>query len=107
LLTVLSKIDTKIADIGKIKFDEDRHFEITKEVSKLTTDIGIKNAEIERLEQVVKDLIAGGICQACNRKLDDIDNTQHIDEHNKTIEKLSKEVQKLDKNLKKLNDELK
>ena len=103
----IDKIDTKIADIGKIKFDEDRHFEITKEVSKLTTDIGIKNAEIERLEQVVKDLIAGGICQACNRKLDDIDNTQHIDEHNKTIEKLSKEVQKLDKNLKKLNDELK
>jgi DNA repair exonuclease SbcCD ATPase subunit len=103
----IDEIDTKIADIGKIKFDEDRHFEITKEVSKLTTDIGIKNAEIERLELVVKDLIAGGICQACNRKLDDIDNTQHIDEHNKTIEKLSKEVQKLDKNLKKLNDELK
>ena len=103
----IDKIDTKIADIGKIKFDEDKHFETTKEVSNLTTDIGIKNAEIERLEQVVKDLIAGGICQACNRKLDDIDNTQHINEHNKTIEKLSKYVQKLDKNLKKLNDELK
>jgi len=103
----IDEIDTKIANIGKIKFDEDRHFEITKEVSKLTTDIGIKNAEIERLEQVVKDLIAGGICQACNRKLDDVDNTEHINEHNKTIEKSTKEVQKLGKNLKKLNDELK
>jgi DNA repair exonuclease SbcCD ATPase subunit len=103
----IDEIDTKIANIGKIKFDEDRHFEITKEVSKLTTDIGIKNAEIERLEQVVKDLIAGGICQACNRKLDDVDNTEHINEHNKTIEKSTKDVQKLDKNLKKLNDELK
>lgn len=103
----IDEIDVKITNIGKIKFDEDRHFEVTKEVNKLTTDVGIKSAEIERLEQVVKDLIAGGICQSCNRKLDDVDNTQHIDEHNKTIEKLSKEVEKLNKNLKKLGDELK
>lgn len=102
----IDKIGVKITNIGKVKFDEDRHLEVTKEVSKLTTEIGIKNAEIERLEQVVKDLIAGGICQSCNRKLDDVDNTQHIDEHNKTIDKLSKEVQKLEKNLTKLNTEL-
>ena len=102
----IDEIDVKISNIGKVKFDEDRHLEVTKEVSKLTTDIGIKNAEIERLEQVVKDLIAGGICQSCNRKLDDVDNTEHINEHNKTIDKLTKEVQKLNKHLKKLNDEL-
>jgi DNA repair exonuclease SbcCD ATPase subunit len=102
----IDELDVKITNIGKIKFDEDRHFEVTKEVNKLTTDIGIKNAEIGRLEQVVKDLVAGGICQSCNRKLDDVDNTKHIDEHNKNIEKLTKEVQKLNSNLIKLNSEL-
>jgi hypothetical protein len=37
-----------------------------------------KEADLNRLNKVITDLISGGICQSCNRKLDDVDNTEHI-----------------------------
>ena len=99
-------IDTRLNEIGKVIFDEDRHFEITKEVTTLNTNVAVKNAELDRLNNVIKDLIAGGICQACNRKLDDVDNSKHIEEHNSTIDNLTKEITDFNNKLTKLNDEL-
>ena len=99
-------IDVRIKEIGKLVFDEDRHFEITNEVNILNTSVAVKNAEIERLKTVIDDLIAGGICKACNRKLDDVDNSKHIEEHNTTIKTIEDEVSKINKKLTKLNKEL-
>jgi len=99
-------IDVRIKEIGKLVFDEDRHFEITNEVNILNTSVAVKNAEIERLKTVIDDLIAGGICKACNRKLDDVDNSKHIEEHNTTIKTIEDEVSKINKKLIKLNKEL-
>jgi DNA repair exonuclease SbcCD ATPase subunit len=102
----ITAIDTRLSEIGKISFDEDLHFETTKKVNTINTEIAIKNTEISRLGNVVKDLIAGGICQSCNRKLDDVDNTKHIEEHNATIDLLNNEVVDLTNQMTNLNNTL-
>lgn len=102
----VAEIKGEIAKIGDINFDEDRHHEITKLGSKLNMDKAVKDAEIVRLKKVVSDLIAGGICQSCNRKLDDVDNTEHIAKHELEIEKLNEEVTKLTEQISKTVEEL-
>lgn len=91
----VTTIKSEIEAIGKIEFDEDRHHELTKLGSKLNMDKAVKEAESKRLKKVVSDLIAGGICQSCNRKLDDVDNSAHIAKHELEIEKTNKEVENL------------
>jgi hypothetical protein len=89
----------KINEIGKISFDEDRHFSLTKSFNANTTDKAIKEAEIERLTKVIDGLVAGGICQSCNRKLDDVDNSEHIAKHETEIKSLRETIKKIDGNL--------
>jgi DNA repair exonuclease SbcCD ATPase subunit len=102
----VNTLTNEISAIGNVEFDEDRHHELTKLGSKLNMDKAVKEAESKRLKKVVSDLIAGGICQSCNRKLDDVDNTTHIIKHELEIEKINKEVQKLTDELLKSIEEL-
>lgn len=102
----IDTIDVRLNEIGKVLFDEDLHFAITKEVNTINTDIAVKNSEVSRLTTVVKDLIDGGICKACNRKLDDVDNSKHIDEHNQTIDNLNNDITNLNNKLSDLNEKL-
>jgi len=102
----VNELAKKINDIGVVVFDEDRHFELTKDLNSNTTDKAVKNAEITRLEKVVSDLIAGGICQSCNRKLDDVDNSEHIAKHESEIKKLKNQVKNIDTILQNINSEL-
>ena len=78
--------------ISEITFESCISFDLTKEFNSKTTDKAVKEAEITRLTKVVSDLIAGGICQSCNRKLDDVDNSEHIAKHELEIEKLNQKV---------------
>jgi len=78
----------KILEIGIPEFDEDKFFNTTKELNKKITEKALAEAEMVRLRKVVSGLVAGGICQSCNRKLDDVDNTEHIMKHELEIEKL-------------------
>jgi len=102
----VTTIKSEIEEIGKIEFDEDRHHELTKLGSKLNMDKAVKEAESKRLQKVVSDLVAGGICQSCNRKLDDVDNSTHIVKHELEIEKINKEVKELTDELLKSVEEL-
>jgi DNA repair exonuclease SbcCD ATPase subunit len=106
LKTKMEDLAKSIADMGSINFDEDRHYELTKELSTLTSDKAVKEAEIKRLTKVIADLIAGGICQSCNRKLDDVDNTEHINKHNEEIVKLTAILTDLADNMTEINSEL-
>ena len=99
-------IKTDIEKIGVVNFDEDRHHELTKELSTKTTSEAVKKAEVLRLKGVVKSLIAGGICQSCNRKLDNVDNTEHIKTHEKQISILENETLILTTEIAKINVEL-
>lgn len=106
LKETVNELLTKIDEIGDIIFDEDRHHELTKELSKQTSAEAVKKAEKIRLENVVEDLIAGGICQSCNRKLDTIDNTEHINTHKKQIAVVENEIKNLGISITKINTEL-
>ena len=86
----------KIDAIGDIEFDEDTHHALVKEENQLLLNKGLKRSEISRLQNTIQDLIDGGICKSCNRKLDDVDNTEHINQHTETILKLTEEIKDLD-----------
>jgi DNA repair exonuclease SbcCD ATPase subunit len=102
----MDEFEIKIKEIGEVLFDEDRHHALTKDLSTQTSANAVKAAEITRLELVIDDLVAGGICQSCNRKLDDIDNSEHIDSHKKQIEALKVEITNLTSAIKSINEEL-
>ena len=102
----VTTLNSEIETIGKIEFDEDRHHELVKLGGKLNTDKALKEAEVNRLKKVVSELIAGGVCQSCNRKLDDVDNTTHIVKHELEIEKLNQEVKEVTNNITDLLKEL-
>jgi DNA repair exonuclease SbcCD ATPase subunit len=106
LKTKMEDLAKSITDMGIIQFDEDRHYELTKELSTLTSNKAVKEAEIKRLTKVVNDLIAGGICQSCNRKLDDVDNTEHINKHNEEIVNLTDILSDISNNMNEINSEL-
>lgn len=99
-------IDEQIKGMGDIFFDEDKHYAISKKLSGLTSDKAVRESDVKRLKRVVSDLIAGGICQSCNRKLDDVDNTDHINKHNGEIDNLVLEIEQLNKDIDSLNIEL-
>jgi DNA repair exonuclease SbcCD ATPase subunit len=97
----------KIKEIGEISFDEDKHYNLSKELQVQTSTKAVKEAEITRLGKVITGLIAGGVCQSCNRKLDNIDNTEHIVKHELEIENLKIEVTNLSKLIKDIDNDLK
>lgn len=78
----ITGLKVSIEEIGTVIFNEDRHHTLTKEYTSITSGIAVKEAEDKRLKKLVDDLIDGGICQSCNRKLDDVDNTDHINKYN-------------------------
>jgi DNA repair exonuclease SbcCD ATPase subunit len=89
-------IKDEINQIGVINFDEDLYHNLTKENTNKSSERAVKLSEINRLRKTVKDLIDGGICQSCNRKLDDVDNTEHINKHNLEIAKYEGELNVID-----------
>lgn len=106
LKTKVVELMTKINNIGEVIFDEDKHHALTKELSIKTSLKAVRGAEMDRLNIVVEELIAGGICKSCNRKLDDIDNSEHINKHKKDISLLIAEISVLNTNINNINAEL-
>jgi DNA repair exonuclease SbcCD ATPase subunit len=102
----VAEIKQELLKIGDIKFHEDAHHQLTKHSASLDTEKALKEAEIRRLKKVVSGLIAGGVCQSCNRKLDDVDNSEHIAKHELEIEKLLEKVKEIEQNLNLTNSEL-
>jgi len=99
-------INDELKKIGNIDFDEDRDFKLTKDKEKLTKVINLAEAEVIRLRTTIKNLIKSGICQACNRKLDDVDNTEHIKQHNIEIDEQNKTIESSKIKLETVNAEL-
>lgn len=102
----VSEIKEELIKIGVVNFDEDIFHQLTKHLGSLNTEKALNDAEIKRLKRVVSDLVAGGICQSCNRKLDDVDNSQHITKHELDIEKLVEKLKKVELGLNTTNSEL-
>lgn len=102
----VAELIQKIEALGEIDFDENRHYVVSNFISMGKSELAVKNAEVNRLNKTIKDLISGGICQSCNRKLDDVDNSEHILKHEKNIEELEKEIVEIKTSLDNSNIEL-
>lgn len=102
----IANLNGEINKIGMVDYDEDEYFRLNKENNNIIISIGNKSAEINRLKVVIDDLINSGICSSCNRKLDNVDNTKHIEEHNRLIAILTSEVEGLTKQRGDINGEL-
>lgn len=102
----VDELKLELTKIDVVEFDEDKHHKLTKELSTTISLDAVKKAEINRLNKVIEELVAGGICQSCNRKLDDIDNTEHIGKHTSDIALLSAEGLVLKSKINGINDEL-
>ena len=102
----MDEMAVKITDIGVIEFDEDLHYQFTKDLSSKTTEKAVKESDIKRLNKVITDLVNGGICQSCNRKLDDVDNTEHINKHNEEINSITADLTILNGEITDLNEDL-
>ena len=102
----ITEMNETISSYGEIVFDEDLHHLYTKEFNQLTSQKAVNSAEINRLTKVIEDLIAGGICQSCNRKLDDVDNTEHIAKHNEEILNIKEKVSQIEQRLSEVSDYL-
>ena len=99
-------IAQEILDIGKIEFDEDLHYSLTSDSNKLFISIGTTRGEVNRLNESIKDLINGGICNACKRPLDNVDNTKHIKAHESAKAIAEDNIIKLEEKLKEITSEL-
>jgi len=106
LKTKVEGLVKQITDMGTIVFDEDRHHTLTKDLSTNTSAKAVKEAEIARLCTVIAGLVAGGICQSCDRKLDDVDNSVHIKGHELSVTNLKLEVASIVIEINKINVEL-
>lgn len=95
----ISNLVEELNKIGVVVFDEDRHHFLVKTLSTKNSIKAVKEAEIKRVNQVIKDLIAGGICQSCNRKLDNIDNTDHINKHSNDIFELTSALSSIEQEI--------
>lgn len=96
----------EIKPLLDVKFDEDYWVDLTYQLSTKVSEKAVNGAEIERLNKVVLDLIAGGTCQACERALDDVDNTQHIKTHNGTIDLLMGKLLVIDGEINSINEKM-
>jgi hypothetical protein len=67
--------NNELNEMGEVHFNEDEYLVLTKKLSTFTSSVAVIKSEISNLERTIKSLVDGGICQSCNRKLDNIDNT--------------------------------
>ena len=102
----LTKTKNEIKVIGDINFDEDTYHTLTKDFNLTMTEKALKEADINRLDKNIADLISGGICKACNRKLDDVDNTEHINNHEREINSIKAELKEIEILLLYYNDKI-
>lgn len=80
--TKKEELKKQIELLKDVKFDEDKYQSLTTKKTQLTSDSAVRTAEIARLKKAVDDLINSGICQSCNRPLDNVDHTKHIAQYN-------------------------
>lgn len=103
---LIDSLNKEIREIDKISFDEEKYRDLTKEISSLESSINLTKHKITENKKTIENLIEGGICQCCKRKLDDIDNSEHISEKEKETEVFKNELTKLESNLNNTNLEL-
>lgn len=92
----VGEYEENILTLKDIVFDENKHYLKSKEYSKLISDKAVVESNIIRLNNIIKSLIEGGFCQSCNRKLDNVDNTEHINKHEAEVYDLKTKLENIE-----------
>lgn len=74
----IEDLNLDINSMSKITYDEDLYYKLTKESNRLTISIGDYNNKIKAIGTLIGNLETGEVCQACNRALDNVDNSAKI-----------------------------
>lgn len=106
LSNTVKELKVKLSEIGTIEFNEDEYLRKTKLLNKTNTDKALKEAELNRIKKTINQLINGGICQSCNRKLDNVDNSEHIKKHEDEMNLVTNEMVSNIKLINELTNEL-
>lgn len=102
----INSLNNQILEIGEVIFNEDKDFRLNEEKSTYSNKLAVIENKLENAEEDKSELISSGICKSCNRPLDNIDNTKHIEDLDFKISKFNKEISLINKKLDKINTEL-
>ena len=87
-------------------FDEDEYKEFKEELGDLySNDVAHKYEKSEK-EKLIKQLTEGTVCPTCNRKLEDVDHTDEIENLKKTLEEIEKSIDSNKKEYNKVKEKI-
>lgn len=94
--TEISKIQDTISGITIVEpeefYDEDKHEELKKLISKTENDISNLQKDIKKTERFITQLKEGEICPTCKRPLDEVDHSDEIKENENTLSKYREDL---------------
>lgn len=78
----------EIADIGEVDFSVEEYDGLNEKRTKLLLQQQQKRSDAKRLMELINQLKTSEYCPTCKRKLDNVDNTEQINENQKELDKL-------------------
>lgn len=104
--TEIKGYDEQIAELSKVKFNEDEYFQVTGEYNTVFTSKKVNEGESVRLAELIRQLKEGEICPTCKRPLDDVDHSDEIAKNEATLERTNKEIELQTRKLEKLQAQI-
>lgn len=101
----VDEIKGRITEIGEVEFDEDVYVTVSDNLVSDTIKKGGLDKDLEKLKELKDILVNGEICPECERRLDDVDHTDQINETQAKIEKLTGDIEELAKSIEELTKE--
>lgn len=84
----------QIEKLSSAKYDEDEYHKLTDLINKTTISIGTTESEIKVTGTLIENLVKGGVCQACKKPLDDVDNGPLIASNKLKVKTLESKLSK-------------
>lgn len=103
----LNKVEEDIKKLNTVNFDEDNYDLAIKEEKYLSVEKLSNEREVTSLETKKINLKKSEICSECNRKLDNVDHTDHIKKIDDTIFTLKNKINEQTIKLESLHKEIK
>lgn len=100
----IKNFQIEIDKIKDVQYDEYKYNDLENQDRKLSIEIGALKNDIDQFGTVIENLKESEICQACNRPLDDVDNTDQIKSYEIKIENAKKSIATKEVSLSKIRD---
>lgn len=85
----IEDISKELNRIGDIEFSVEEYDSTQAELTKLTGEIAVMRERYKNTEHNIQHLKSSEICPTCGRKLDNVDNSDKINEFTEELEKLA------------------